>query len=75
MEESIDLSRGVIWLERTKSGRRREVPMRQAVRDLPAAMPEPRTGRLWPDGSHKVIESNARVVTTCIAGVAQRQSN
>src|SRR5712692_57612 len=46
--ERIDLSRGVIRLERTKSGRRREVPMRQVVYDLLAARPEPRTGRVWP---------------------------
>jgi integrase len=60
-EESIDLSRGVIRLERerTKSGRRREVPMRQAVYDLLATMPEPRTGRLWPDESISTAFENA----------------
>jgi integrase len=46
-ENSIDLTRGVIRLERTKSGRRREIPMRQAVYDLLAALPA-KSGRLWP---------------------------
>jgi integrase len=40
--DRVDLSRGVIRLETTKSGRRREVPMRQAV------YPEPHQGRVWP---------------------------
>jgi len=44
----IDLSRGVIRLEQTKSDRRREIPIRQVVYDLLAAMPEPREGRVWP---------------------------
>ena len=62
--ERIDLSRAVIRLEHTKSGRRREIPMRQAVYDALAPLradaitalmtdadgrkPEPR-GRVWPD--------------------------
>ncbi len=45
--ERIDLSRGVFKLERTKSGRRREVPMRQVVYEVLVAMPEPRAGALW----------------------------
>ena len=53
--ERVDLSRGVIRLEGrahgessgTKSSKRREVPMRQIVYDLLAALPEPRTGRIW----------------------------
>src|SRR5262249_51282114 len=36
--ERADLSRGVIRLERTKSGRRREVPMRQVVYDVLAGL-------------------------------------
>jgi len=44
-----DLSRGIIRLEVTKSGKRREVPMRQTVYDILSKMPEPRTGRVWPD--------------------------
>jgi integrase len=45
--DRVDLSRGVIRLEITKSGRRREVPMRQAVYDSLSAMPELRLGRVW----------------------------
>jgi integrase len=45
--DRVDLSRGVIRLEVTKSGRRREVPMRQVVYETLAAMPEPREGRVW----------------------------
>lgn len=45
--DQVDLSRGVFRLERTKSGRRREVPMRQVLYDLLAARPGPKTGRLW----------------------------
>jgi integrase len=46
--DRVDLSRGVIRLEVTKSGKRREVPMRQAVYDVLAAIPEKeREGRVW----------------------------
>lgn len=58
--ERIDLSRGVFRLERTKSGRRREVPMRQRVYELLIALPEPRTGRLWPD--HNIRSAFERAV-------------
>ena len=47
-ESSIDLTRGVIRLERTKGGRRREISMRPVVYQLLAGLPG-RTGRLWPD--------------------------
>lgn len=47
--DRIDLSRGVLRLEITKSGRRREVPMRPAVYEVLAARAEPRVGRVWPD--------------------------
>jgi integrase len=47
--ERVDLSRGVLRLEITKSGRRPEVPMRQQVYGVLAARPEPRVGRVWPD--------------------------
>ncbi len=57
--EQIDLSRGVVRLERTKSGRPREIPVRQAVYDLLAAMPEPRVGRLWPVGSIRTAFESA----------------
>jgi integrase len=46
--EQIDLSRGLIRLEKTKSGRRREVPMRQEVYDILSKLPDPRSGRVWP---------------------------
>ena len=45
--ERLDLSRGVIRLELTKSGKRREVPMRQVVYDLLSERPAPRQGRVW----------------------------
>jgi integrase len=48
--DRVDLSRGVIRLEVTKSGRRREVPMRQAVYDVLAGLPGPHEGRVWPAG-------------------------
>jgi integrase len=47
----VDFSRGVIRLEVTKSGKRREVPMRARVDAILAGMPEPRTGRVWPEAS------------------------
>lgn len=49
--DRVDLSRGVLRLEITKSGRRREVPMRQRVYDVLANRPGVREGRLWPEGS------------------------
>jgi integrase len=47
--ERVDMSRGVIRLELTKSGRRREVPMRQAVYDVIAKLSGERQGRVWPE--------------------------
>ncbi len=49
--DRVDFSRGVLRLEVTKSGRRREVPMRQAVYDVFSARPGAREGRVWPAGS------------------------
>ena len=49
--DRVDLSRGVLRLELAKSGRRREVPMRQRVYDVLIGRPGPREGRLWPEGS------------------------
>jgi integrase len=57
--DRVDLSRGVMGLERTKSGKRREVPMRQVVYAIFAAMPEPRAGRVWPDRSIRRAVENA----------------
>ena len=58
----VDLSRGVVALERTKSGKRREVPMRQVVYAIFATMPEPRVGRVWPDKSIRTAFENAGLV-------------
>jgi len=49
--ERVDLSRGVIRLERTKSGRRREVPMRQVVYDALTKLAGAREGSVWPERS------------------------
>lgn len=45
--DRVDLSRGVIRLELTKSGKRREVPMRQVVYDTLIALPGQREGRVF----------------------------
>jgi integrase len=45
--DRVDLSRGVIRLEITKSGKRREVPMRQVVYDTLIALPGQREGRVF----------------------------
>ncbi len=45
------LSRGVLRLEITKGGRRREIPMRQRVYDVLVRRPGAREGRLRPEGS------------------------
>lgn len=57
--DRVDLSRGVLRLEFTKSGRRREVPMRQAVYDVLAAMPGERAGRVWRARSIRTAFENA----------------
>ena len=46
--DRVDFSRGLLRLEITKSGRRREVPMRQAVHDVLSALSSQREGRVWP---------------------------
>ena len=43
--DRVDLSRGVIRLEVTKSGKRREIPMRQVVYNVLASLPEPPSRR------------------------------
>ncbi len=45
--DRVDFSRGVLRLEVTKSGKRREVPMRRAVYDVLSAITGPREGRVW----------------------------
>src|SRR2546425_1158883 len=41
--ERVDFARGVLLLDKTKSGRRREVPMNEAVYKVLAALPGPKT--------------------------------
>jgi integrase len=57
--DRVDRARGVLMLERTKSGKRREVPMRPAVDAVFAGLPEPREGRVWPDKSIRKAFENA----------------
>jgi len=65
--EQIDLSRGVIRLEGTarrdgtgtKSGRRREVPMRQAVYNVLAGLPGAREGQVFKTRSIRTAFENA----------------
>lgn len=45
--DRVDLSRGVVRLELTKSGKRREVPMRQVVYDTLIALPGQREGQVF----------------------------
>jgi len=59
--DRVDLSRGVIRLEITKSGRRREVPMRQAVYELLVGLQGDREGRVWPVGDIRTAFENAVV--------------
>jgi len=58
--EQIDMSRGLIRLadSDTKSGRRREVPMRQAVYEVLAGLPGEHTGRVWPTGDVRTAFEN-----------------
>ena len=55
----VDMSRGVIRLEMTKSGKRREVPMRQVVYNVLSQLPGPHEGRVWPAGSIRTAFENA----------------
>jgi integrase len=55
----VDLSRGVIRLEVTKSGRRREIPMRQVVYDALVSLPGPREGRVFRTRSVRTAFDNA----------------
>jgi integrase len=57
--DRVDFSRGVLRLEKTKSGKRREVPMRQAVYEVLSALPGPREGRVWPAGDVRTAFENA----------------
>ena len=57
--DRVDLSRGVIRLELTKSGKRREVPMRQVVYNTLAGLPCPREGRVFKTRSIRTAFENA----------------
>ena len=57
--DRVDFSRGVIRLEVTKSGKRREVAMRQVVDDVLASLPGAREGRVWPSGSIRTAFESA----------------
>jgi integrase len=57
--DRVDLSRGVLRLEVTKSGRRREVPMRQRVYAVLAALAGPREGRVWRAGKIRTAFESA----------------
>jgi integrase len=57
--DRVDLSRGVLRLEVTKSGKRREVPMRQAVYTTLAGLPAPHEARVWTKGSVRKAFENA----------------
>ena len=55
----VDMTRGVLRLEVTKSGRRREVPMRQVVYNVVSQLPGPHEGRVWPAGSIRTAFENS----------------
>src|SRR5438128_3272 len=57
--DRVDMTRGVIRLEMTKSGKRREVPMRQVVYNTLAALPGKHEGRVWRAGSIRTAFVNA----------------
>lgn len=61
--DRVDLSRNVVRLEITKSGRRREVPLRDEVyRVLVDRKADNKTGRVWPDRNvRKAFESAVEV--------------
>jgi integrase len=48
--DRVDFSRGVLLVDRTKSGRRREIPMNRAVYDALSGLPGPRDGLLFHRG-------------------------
>jgi integrase len=57
--ERLDMTRGVIRLEITKSGKRREVKMRQVVYNTLAALPGTHEGHVWRQGSIRKAFINA----------------
>jgi integrase len=65
----VDMSRGVIRIEETKSGKRRDVPMRQVVYGVLAGLPAPHEGRVF-----KTAESSQRVRARRLQGEARRSA-
>ena len=57
--DRVDLSRGVLRLEVTKSGKRREVPIRQAGYAVLSALPGLHEGRVWPLGNFRTSFESA----------------
>jgi integrase len=57
--DRVDLSRGVLRLELTKSGKRREVPMRHVVYNTLTALPGAREGRVFKTRSIRTAFENA----------------
>src|SRR5262249_31371606 len=57
--DRVDFSRGVIRLEMTKAGKRREIPMRQAVYAALSGLPDPHDGLVWTTGSVRTSFENA----------------
>ena len=57
--DRVDLSRGVLRLEITKSGKRREVPLGQVGYAVLAGLPAPHEGRVWPAGNFRTSFQNA----------------
>ena len=57
--DRVDMTRGVLRLEVTKSGKRREVPMRQVVYNTLASLPGVHEGQVWRAGSIRTAFENA----------------
>src|SRR5262249_37315789 len=57
--DRVDLSRGVLRLEITKSGKRREVPMRQVVYETLVGLPGQHEGRVFKTRSIRTAFENA----------------
>ena len=57
--DRLDLTRGVIRLEVTKSGRRREGAHAAGRLQRPSTLPDPHSGRVWKAGSIRTAFENA----------------
>jgi integrase len=54
--DRVDVARGVLQLEKTKNGKRREIPMNRAVYDVLSALPKS-GGRLFPSSIRRAFEN------------------